>query len=598
MATSKIKGITIQIGGNTTGLDKALKGVNKTISGTQAELEGVNKALKLDPKNTELLEQKQRALAKSVQATADKLKTLKDAQTQAAEQLKRGDIGQEQYDALTREIVQTEDALKKAKQAAKDFDDQLKHVPTTLEKATEKMQDLSASADKVAAATKGVSIAGAAVVASIGAAAIKSAEWADELLTLSRQTGISTDQLQKMQYASELVDVSVESMTGALAKMTKQLGSTAGEEKFRALGVATRDASGALRDTEAIFYDALEALGRIGNETERDIAAMGLFGKSANELAGIVDDGGAALKAYGDEAERNGSIVQEDLVRSMSDFKDKIDEFKAAALPDLLKAGGAATEALTPQLETLADVLAGFLNIIGGINPALLQLILTLGIFAASLSPISHGISAVGTAIGALVSGKALASMTELMGTFGGKATAVVALLGLLVVLIVQIANAWGDMSGWEKAISVFGALVVAATAAAIALGAVQSAASMGIAAAAIVAGVVAITAAVNSATKRAEQNQLSQRNGIPMMANGGVLTRGSAIVGEAGPELLTMQGGRAVVQPLTNNYTTNYNTSSQPMQVNIQLDAQTLARVLVNPMRSQMQMAGGSSII
>ena len=579
MASSKIRGITIQIGGDTTGLDKALKKVDGTIKETQDDLKAVNKALKLDPKNTELLAQKQRLLAEAVSKTADKLKTLKEAQKQAAEQFKRGEISEEQYNALAIEVGKTEAALKAAKEAAADFNDECKRV--------------SREAADVANATRGISIAGAATVATIATAAVKTAEWADELLTLSQQTGISTEQLQKFQYASDLVDVSVESMTGALAKMTRQLGGE-GEEKFRALGVATRDANGALRDSELIFY----ALGRVGNETERDVLAMDIFGKSANELAGIIDDGGAALKAYGDEAERNGSIVENELVESMGAFQDKIDQFKASALPELLKAGGAAIEALTPLLESLVGVLTGFLQIIGSIDPTLLQVVVTLGLFAASLSPIAHGISMVGAAISALVSGKALAGMVDLMNTFGGKATVVVALLGMLVALIMQISNAWGDMSGWEKAISVMGALVVAATAAAIALGAVQSAASMGIAAAAIVAGVVAITAAVNSATKRAEQNQLTQqRGGIPMMADGGVLSSGSAIVGEAGPELLTMQGGRAVVQPLTNNYTTNYNTSSQPLQVNIQLDGQTMARALVSPMSQQMALAGGSSI-
>ena len=583
MASSKIRGITIQIGGDTTGLDKALKKVDSTIKETQDDLKAVNKALKLDPKNTELLAQKQRLLADAVSKAASKLEALKEAQKQAAEQFKRGEISEEQYNALSIEVGKAEAALKAAKEAAADFNDECKRV--------------SREAADVANATRGISIAGAATVATIATAAVKTAEWADELLTLSQQTGISTEQLQKFQYASDLVDVSVESMTGALAKMTRQLGGE-GEEKFRALGVATRDANGALRDSELIFYDVLAALGRVGNETERDVLAMEIFGKSANELAGIIDDGGAALKAYGDEAERNGSIVENELVESMGAFQDKIDQFKASALPELLKAGGAAIEALTPLLESLVGVLTGFLQIIGSIDPTLLQVVVTLGLFAASLSPIAHGISMVGTAISALVSGKALAGMVDLMNTFGGKATVVVALLGMLVALIMQISNAWGDMSGWEKAISVMGALVVAATAAAIALGAVQSAASMGIAAAAIVAGVVAITAAVNSATKRAEQNQLTQqRGGIPMMATGGVLSSGSAIVGEAGPELLTMQGGRAVVQPLTNNYTTNYNTSSQPLQVNIQLDGQTMARALVSPMSQQMALAGGSSI-
>ena len=583
MASSKIRGITIQIGGDTTGLDKALKQVDSTIKETQDDLKAVNKALKLDPKNTELLAQKQRLLADAVSKAASKLEALKEAQKQAAEQFKRGEISEEQYNALSIEVGKAEAALKAAKEAAADFNDECKRV--------------SREAADVANATRGIRIAGAATVATIATAAVKTAEWADELLTLSQQTGISTEQLQKFQYASDLVDVSVESMTGALAKMTRQLGGK-GEEKFRALGVATRDANGALRDSELIFYDVLAALGRVGNETERDVLAMEIFGKSANELAGIIDDGGAALKAYGDEAERNGSIVENELVESMGAFQDKIDQFKASALPELLKAGGAAIEALTPLLESLVVVLTGFLQIIGNINPSLLQVVATLGIFAASLSPIANGVKAVSGAIGGLVSGESIQTMLDLLDKTGGKIAGTVAVLGLLVMLIGQIANAWGDMSGWEKAISVMGALVVAASAAAIAIGAVNSAASLGLAAAAIIAGVVAITAAVNSATKRAEQNQLTQqRGGIPMMANGGVLSSGSAIVGEAGPELLTMQGGRAVVQPLTNNYTTNYNTSSQPLQVNIQLDGQTMARALVSPMSQQMALAGGSSI-
>ena len=118
---NNIKGITIEIGGDTTGLDKALKGVNSSAKSAQNELKEVNKALKLDPGNVELLEQKQRALAESVAATTEKLDLLKEAQKQAADQLANGEIGQEQYDALTREITKTEAELKKATKEADNF---------------------------------------------------------------------------------------------------------------------------------------------------------------------------------------------------------------------------------------------------------------------------------------------------------------------------------------------------------------------------------------------------------------------------------------------------------------------------------------------
>lgn len=115
---SRIKGITVEIGGDTTGLDKALKQVNSTIRTTQSSLRDVNRLLKLDPKNTELLAQKQKMLKNAITATKEKLDTLKTAQEQAKAQLESGDLGQNKYDALQREIVETEQKLKGLQQEA------------------------------------------------------------------------------------------------------------------------------------------------------------------------------------------------------------------------------------------------------------------------------------------------------------------------------------------------------------------------------------------------------------------------------------------------------------------------------------------------
>ena len=114
----RIKGITVEIGGDTTGLEKALKGVNSTIKNTQSQLKDVNRLLKLDPSNTELLSQKQRALKEAIGATTDKLETLKQAQAQAKQQLENGDLGQDKYDALQREIIETEQELRRLQEEA------------------------------------------------------------------------------------------------------------------------------------------------------------------------------------------------------------------------------------------------------------------------------------------------------------------------------------------------------------------------------------------------------------------------------------------------------------------------------------------------
>ena len=569
MAGSKIKGITIEIGGDTTGLDKALRGVNSEIKETQSNLKDVEKALKLDPKNTELLAQKQRELAKAVDATSKKLDTLKEAQKQAAEQLARGDIGQEQYDALTREIVKTEAELKNAKQAAAGFN-------AELEASRAKLTEVSTAAGTVADKTKGLSTAAAGALTALGGLAIKAADTADELVTMSQQSGISTTELQRMKYAADLVDVSLDSMVGAQAKLTKSMAGNT--EAFDRLGVQVRMSNGTMRDANTVFYETLTALSHIGNETERDQLAMQIFGKSANELAGIIDDGGASLRAYGDEAEQLGLVMDETTLQGLNAFNDELDRLKAAAMADLLKAGAAALEGLRPLLETIIDVLGGLLNIIGNLSPGLISVLGTMALMVATISPVAGIINAITAA--AASAGGVIAALEGVLATTGGRIKIVVVLLSMLVGLIISIASAWSDMSGWEKAISVMGALVVAATAAAIALGAVQSAASMGIAAAAIVAGIVAITAAVNSATKRANASAAT-----PMTSQGSAaMTRGSYGV---------PQGGT------TNNYNTNtyYQTSQQPMNVNLNLDGQTLARQMVTPMNQAYAAAGGSNM-
>ncbi len=109
---NRIKGITIEIGGDTTGLDKALKGVNSTIKNTQSQLRDVNRLSKLDPYNAKLLAQKQQLLQKEISETSEKLNALKEVDKQAKVQLENGELGQDKYDALQREIIETENNLK------------------------------------------------------------------------------------------------------------------------------------------------------------------------------------------------------------------------------------------------------------------------------------------------------------------------------------------------------------------------------------------------------------------------------------------------------------------------------------------------------
>ena len=164
MAGSRIKGITIEIGGDTTKLQTALKGVNSEIKNTQAQLKDVEKLLKLDPGNTELLAQRQKLLSDAVSETKDKLTTLKTAAEQANTALANGNISQEQYDALQREIIETEQDLKKLEEQAKQSDAALQKIAANGEKLKTVGDNISSAGQKMLPVTAAVTGLGTAAV--------------------------------------------------------------------------------------------------------------------------------------------------------------------------------------------------------------------------------------------------------------------------------------------------------------------------------------------------------------------------------------------------------------------------------------------------
>jgi len=188
---SRIKGITIEIGGDTTGLDKALKSVNSSITHTQSALKDVNKLLKLDPANTELLTQKQKLLKDAISSTKEKLDALKQAQAQAKEQLENGDLGQDKYDALQREIIETEQELKRPQQEATT-------TSTALAKIDEiggKMENLGNSIAGVGKTIMPISTA----VGGLGIAAVKTAADFDSAMSqVAAVSGATGDDLQSL----------------------------------------------------------------------------------------------------------------------------------------------------------------------------------------------------------------------------------------------------------------------------------------------------------------------------------------------------------------------------------------------------------------
>ena len=382
---NRIKGITIEIGGNTTKLEDSLKKVDKSLSNTQKQLKDVDKLLKLDPKNTELLRQKQELLGKAVEDTKERLSLLKKALSDLEN---AGDSEKtiQQQEALKREIIQTENALKNYKKELKNSESVLKKVGTVSETVAKKTEKLS----KAAAAV------GAGLLVNAG----RSAKAADELKTLSKNTGISTKDLQKMQYASDLVDVSLEDMTGSLRKLTQKMGSDSAI--FDKLGVSIKNVDGTTRDATEVWYDAVKALSAVENETDRDTLAMELFGRSASDLSGIIDDGGESLKAYGEEAEEMGVILSDDAVDAAAALSDQMDKTKAVVNGALLQMGASLADSLLPMIQKLVAWISKAAEWIGNLDGDTQKLILTIAAVVAAISPIAKTISGITKGIGLL----------------------------------------------------------------------------------------------------------------------------------------------------------------------------------------------------
>ena len=185
---NNIRGITIEIGGDTTKLDKALGNVNKNVKSTQSELREVEKLLKLDPKNTEALEQKQKLLAKAVGETKEKLDVLKTAEAQVEEQFKNGEVSEEQYRALKREIEATEISLKKLEEEANKSNLSLEKVGEAFGKVGSKATDIGKKMLPVTAGIAGMGTAGVA-------AAMELDDGYDTIITKTGATGEALEEL-------------------------------------------------------------------------------------------------------------------------------------------------------------------------------------------------------------------------------------------------------------------------------------------------------------------------------------------------------------------------------------------------------------------
>lgn len=365
-----------------------LRVLNSEMKKTTAEFEGNEKSMRSLKAQGEILakqyeQQKQKVeyLKNAVKDSAeayDKAKNKFEAMAaefgkdskEAALAAKEIEKAQDSLRGFTVQLNSSETALKKSEEALKTNKKELKNlsnvkltdlVPESAVKGVEKAEaaikkttnvakNLAAAMGKAAeeAAKLGADVLGGALKASSAAltayataataagkaivsATKDAAQYADDINTLSKQTGIDTETLQKFKYAENLIDVDVETISKSLAKLTKNMTSSSKDVQgaFATLGVSLRDnVTGELRNNEEVFGEIIDALGKIENETQRDNLAMQIFGKSAQELNPLILGGSEKLKQLGDSAKETGLILSQEALNDLNDFNDSVDIMK------------------------------------------------------------------------------------------------------------------------------------------------------------------------------------------------------------------------------------------------------------------------------
>ena len=409
MASGNIKGITIVFDGDTTKLDKALREVRNSTKGIDKELSQINKALKFNPKNTELLAQKQELLKQKIQQTEKSVKDLKNMQAQM--DAKGIDSSSEEYRALQREIITTESKLKH-------FQSELQKTAAQASKIYQVGQAFEDTGKKIEGAGRAMaplSRAAGVVAAGLGAVTYKAGTMADDLNTLSKQTGISTHELQMYAAMADLVDVPVETLAKSQSRLKKSmLGASEGGSQlkyFEQLGISVTDANGNLRDSNDVFQETIKALGQMENETERDAIAMAIFGKSANELNPLIEDAGATYeKVSGIMAKYGLEPVSQEALDRANEFNDQIDTIKLVFMQAIQIIGTKIAGYLVPVMEKVTEKAAEIAEFIAGLSGKTMSVIMGISAGVAALAPALIVVGKITKGVGELWKNAALAA--------------------------------------------------------------------------------------------------------------------------------------------------------------------------------------------
>lgn len=325
---------------------QAISEIGSGMKVLDSEMRKVSSAYAQNADSVEALNAKNDVLERKISTQAEKIEYLKAALQQSAEKYGEADKRTMQWQTSLNnaeaELNNLNNQFDENKQKIADSGKEMGNLGDVVNGLTSKLgiqlPDSMKSSMNAMGSLDTSAIAAAGAFAAVAAAIIKaekamismtkeSAAFADNIITLSMQTGQSTQQLQEFAYASELIDVSVDTLQGSLTKLTNNMqdtmnGTGNAKASFEALGVSVTNADGSMRSANDVFYETIDALGQVKNETERDAMSMDIFGRSAQDLNPLIIQGSQTLKAYADEAHNVGYVLDDEALSALGAVDD------------------------------------------------------------------------------------------------------------------------------------------------------------------------------------------------------------------------------------------------------------------------------------
>lgn len=406
-----LKGITVEIGGDTTKLGDAILKARKSAKDLSGELRGVESLLKLDPTNTVLLAQKQEILAESIASAKDKLKMLIAAQESMSKQLADGKISPEQYRDFEREIESTRQQLTRLEAAASGTDDAVADVGDAAREAGEKAEKASggwtvlkgALADLAASAIK---TAASAINDTAQEMITGAAEYGDTIDKMSQKMGMSSDAYQEWDFVLQHCGASIESLKPAM----KTLATAAenGSDAFAQLGISQEQIAG--MSQEQLFDATIAGLQNVTDETQRTYLAGKLLGRGATELGPLLNTSADDVADMRAQVHDLGGVMGSDAVKAAAAYQDSLQNMQYAFSGLKNNISGELLPTLTLIMDGITKMLTG-----GGdeVAAAVGDLVVSLSGQLTAQAPRMMSVAL--TFIAALVTGL-LSALPDLMG--------------------------------------------------------------------------------------------------------------------------------------------------------------------------------------